>query len=54
MVVCGVKLYYFDPVTNTFSDLYHVKFAPKDDVHGLKAGKLCFFALKSTFSSKGS
>ena len=31
-----------DPVTRTFSDLYHVKFAPEDDVQGLIAEKLCF------------
>ena len=30
------------PVTRTFSDLYHIKFAPEDDVHGLKAENLCF------------
>ena len=29
-----------DPVTRTFSDLYHVKFAPEDDMHGLIAEKL--------------
>ena len=29
-----------DPVARTFSDLYHVKFAPEDDVHGLIAEKL--------------
>ena len=31
-----------DPITRTYSDLYHVKFAPTDNMHGIKAERLFF------------
>ena len=31
-----------DPVTRNFFDLYHVKFAPDCNMHGLMAEKLSF------------